>query len=265
MVGFRDHETRRCGDIRMTNPLWKLRDWLTVEEAAELLSDMLPKPVTKADVLRSGLDGHLKLSVFLPHSTIANCWDLAEHTSPPIVEPGGADVEQDDGGHDSTGVGIIDGVWDLPMVSPGSLQVENWFNELHQLPQIRLDGLTGAIVERPGIHCRIRAEGAKYSSPPSVLPAGSSVVVRTSAIIPFASTLSEPDPLQKPVGESERTTLLIIIAVLADKAHIDRSKPYGKGTKDIADATELIGAAVSEKTIGNYFKLIPDAIATRSK
>lgn len=90
-------------------------------------------------------------------------------------------------------------------------------------------------------------------------------MVRTEAIIQFASTLLKPTPLQKPFGDSERVTLLIIVAALADKAHIDRSKPYGKGSTDIAEVTQTLGAAVSEKTIGNYFALIPAAIAERSK
>lgn len=237
------------------SPLFRLREWLTVEEAAQLLSQLIGQPVTPADILRLGLDGHVRLSVFLPQGTTAICWNLEEDNPP-------ADGQQ---GDDPTGLGIIDGVWDLPMVPPGSLEVENRFNELRALPEIRLEGLTGVVVERPGIHCRLRAEGAKDSSPLSVLPAGSSVVVRTPAIVQFASTLLEPDPLQKPLGESERTTLLVIIAALADKAHIDRSKPYGKGTKVIAGATQDIGAEVSEKTIGNYLALIPDAIAAKSK
>lgn len=240
------------------NTLFTLREWLTIDEAAQHLHGVIGEPVTEADVLRLALDGHLKLSVVLPEGTAGDCWNVPEALPP------GTDLDYW-AQPEATESTPIAGLWDLPLIPPGRLQVANRFSELRGLPEIRLDGLVGALVEHPGTHCRIRAEGAKFSSPPSVLPAGTAVVVRTSAIIQFASTFLKPNPLDKPLGESERTTLLIIIAALADKAHIDRSKPYGKGAKDIAAVTQTIGAAVSEKTIGNYFALIPDAIEARSK
>ena len=43
--------------------LLKLREWLTVPEAAGHLSILFGEDVTEADVLRLALDGHLTLSV----------------------------------------------------------------------------------------------------------------------------------------------------------------------------------------------------------
>lgn len=49
--------------------LFQLKQWLTVPEAAGHLSSVLSEPVAEADVLRLGLDGHLKLSVnFVNHA-----------------------------------------------------------------------------------------------------------------------------------------------------------------------------------------------------
>jgi hypothetical protein len=45
--------------------LFKLKEWLTVPDAARHLSGVCGEPVTEADVLRLGLDGHLTLSVHL--------------------------------------------------------------------------------------------------------------------------------------------------------------------------------------------------------
>ena len=45
--------------------LFKLKEWLTVPDAAQHLSGVFGEPVTEADVLRLGLDGHYKLSVRL--------------------------------------------------------------------------------------------------------------------------------------------------------------------------------------------------------
>lgn len=44
--------------------LFKLKQWLTLEQAAHHLSGVCGEPVSEADVLRLGLDGHLKLSVY---------------------------------------------------------------------------------------------------------------------------------------------------------------------------------------------------------
>jgi hypothetical protein len=44
--------------------LLKLKEWLTIPDAARHLSGVCGEPVTDADVLRLGLDRHLKLSVY---------------------------------------------------------------------------------------------------------------------------------------------------------------------------------------------------------
>jgi hypothetical protein len=44
--------------------LFKLKEWLTLPEAAKHLSSVCDEEVTEADILRLGLDGHLKLSVY---------------------------------------------------------------------------------------------------------------------------------------------------------------------------------------------------------
>lgn len=49
--------------------LFKLKEWLTVPEAAKYLSLIFGEDVSEAEVLRLCLDGHLKLSVnFVNHA-----------------------------------------------------------------------------------------------------------------------------------------------------------------------------------------------------
>ena len=43
--------------------LFKLKQWLTISETAKYLSDVLSESVSEADILKLGLDKHLKLSV----------------------------------------------------------------------------------------------------------------------------------------------------------------------------------------------------------
>ena len=56
--------------------LRKLREWLTLEEAASELSTVLSEDVDASDVLRLALDGQLKLSIDLPAKTTARCRKL---------------------------------------------------------------------------------------------------------------------------------------------------------------------------------------------
>lgn len=45
------------------NKLFKLKEWLTIPDAARHLTGVFDEPINEADVLRLGLDGHLTLSV----------------------------------------------------------------------------------------------------------------------------------------------------------------------------------------------------------
>jgi hypothetical protein len=218
----------------------RLREWLTVDEAVQPLSAILDEQVTEADVLRLALDGHLKLSVYLPEETVADSWHLPDDWDRPDntavnhwmdVAQTPAPLRKYIGG----------GVWDVPMVPPVSQQIESRYNKLRGLPPIRVRYTIGALVECPdaGVeedlrYFKVRAEAEDTSSPPSILPAGSKFVVRTKAIIEFASGLAiastpaSADNLDEPLGRRERKTLYKIIAALSKAPKIDIRKPPNK-------------------------------------
>lgn len=68
----------------------------------------------------------------------------------------------------------------------------------------------------------------------------------------------------KPLETKERTTLLIIIAALANKLEIHISK-HTKAAEQISRLAEEVGVIISVSTIENKLKLIPDAIERRKK
>src|SRR5262245_38630011 len=113
-----DQARNRRVDARMTiNSLWQFRKWLTIAEAAEVLSASMPRSqISDADVLRLALDGDLKLSVQLP-GTSADCYERGKTDGP--MQPA-----------------HIEGVWDLPMVGPGRRQVEQVHNNIRGFPFI---------------------------------------------------------------------------------------------------------------------------------
>jgi hypothetical protein len=101
--------------------------------------------------------------------------------------------------------------------------------------------------------------------PANGLPTDSILVVRTSALHDLERRVSEPDQqLERPIGQRERRTLLVIVAALAKLAKLDVSKPSSSAAA-IESQTALMGARVATRTIENHLKLIPEALERLSK
>ena len=100
--------------------------------------------------------------------------------------------------------------------------------------------------------------------PAGGLPKDAVIVVRAEALREFEQAVNEePNGAGKPIGTSERNSLLTIIAALCDYSAIDINKRGAAG--QIAKLTEEFGAAVSLDTIGRALKKIPDALESRMK
>ncbi len=238
--------------------LRKLKEWLTLHEAAEELSAGLGEPVADVDVLRLAIDGHVKLSVYLPSKVTARCQRIDD----PAIDP----QEQDK---------KIQGLCDIPMFGRAKLQVEHNYHwaKFHKFTPI--DGPIGALVEQGEWICVLPpdpGESGFSPRPQSEFPRGSQICVRrmvveefvrahsTSAPVAAPAGSQEPSPaVDKPLGERERATLLTIIAALAEAAEIDASKP-SKAATAIEALTARLGARVSARSIEDHLKRIPEAL-----
>jgi hypothetical protein len=277
--------------------LLKLKQWLTVADAARHLGIIFEEDVSEADVLRLALDGHLTLSVHFVNGARGRCGPIvaikdAQRTirkedpddwthlkdSPPPGE--GEKVQVFSTFIHGVWLGdgrviecpweteLLDGVWDLTMLGHERLEVEQRYQLLTNGPEVDMrfrDGpLDHPIVSREdGTFCELNEPyfAAKHYFPADALPADSVLVVRTSAL----RRLSEPDhKVEKPVKQRERTSLLAIIAALAKKAKIDVTKPSSAAAV-IEDETARIGARVARRTIENHLNLIPDVLERLSK
>jgi len=111
---------------------------------------------------------------------------------------------------------------------------------------------------------RIRPQdNAGYSV--GALPDDSILVVRTSALRALEARTSEPDQrAEKPLGQRERNTLLVIIAALAELPKIDVKKP-SSAAGAIESQTIQMGARVSARRIEDHLKRIPAALEDRNK
>ena len=286
---------------RDVGKLFKLREWLTLADAAQHLSIMFGEDVREADVLRLALDGHLKLSVRFVNTAsarrgtfvsleekIASFEGIKFEMLPNSSKDAAIKMISElypEGGILEIGKEIVtlDGVWDLPMIGSEELDVEHEYQILTDGPAVTLQNLEGVFVagsdgtlyqlqEHFSDNEYFKKENLKTPwghlanyYPAGGLPSDSVFVVRTSAIQDLEARISKPDTyVEKPIELRERTTLLMIIAALAQLAKIDISKPSSAATS-IENQTALMGARVAARTIENHLKRIPEAKESRSQ
>ena len=259
--------------------LLKLKEWLTVPDAARHLSILFDEEVGEADVLRLALDGYLRLSVrFMDPSpalfgTIHTVDDTSECFDPSSI----SDVDKrEDEAERATRVLIdysdnlvldvegelhVDGIWDLLMRGGERAYVENKYQEMTNGPAVYpfyLEEGIYLVKEVAGTTkaCRLRPE-----LPDGGIPNDSHLVVRTAALQELEKSLSAAE---KPIEKRERDTLLVVIAALAKIAKLNLNHPSAAATT-IENETALMGARISARTILNHLKRIPTAVADKTK
>ena len=149
--------------------LRKLREWLTIEEAASELSTALSEDVDASDVLRLVLDGQLQLSIQLPAKTTARCRKLDDDA------PDAPQTHR-----------TIDGVWDVPMRGRGQSQIEHDYQ--WERGRLYEEAPVGALVEQDDLLCQVppdRGETGLLTRSASEFPQGSVLVVRRPALEAF--------------------------------------------------------------------------------
>lgn len=73
-----------------------------------------------------------------------------------------------------------------------------------------------------------------------------------------------PQATEKPLGTTERNTLLTIIAALCKEAKLDHTK-HAKSAGLIQSTAAGMGLSIGESTIEGHLKKIPNALASRMK
>lgn len=190
------------------NTILRLREWLSIDEAAKHLTVAFDEPVTVADVLRFGLDAPapLTLSVnFLNHAyaRIGKCVPLAQAKRVPGIPPParpepyevvlGLQLENDQVVQFEDSVRSVEGIWDLPMVGGERIAVENAYQRAVGGPPVELINMDGSFAINPSGQCWLSLQdefGDEYGErkgddrffPANGLPEGSILVVRTEEL-----------------------------------------------------------------------------------
>lgn len=245
--------------------LLKLKNWITVPEAARHLSVLLHEAVTEADMLRLALDGHITLSVNFVNGVYGRIGTLvpkeqAEWITVPSLDgkraveiPKG--VPLDDGTQIllAEQVRMLKGVWDLPLVGAEKLDVENRFQQLTDGPEVESIHLDGTFVRSDAAcWCQIQSEfeprrpGNNFY-PAGGLPEDAVLVFRTAELGLFQAKLSEAEDAQRkataPLDTRSETTYLTIIGALL--ALVLGKTPAGKPQSVFNSQAAIIDALLA--------------------
>ncbi len=216
-----------------------LRKWYDRYEATEYLSGKVGSPIESETVIVAAIRPKgVRLFLHVPPHT-----------------------------EDKRGVFLDEGLWDLvtERTDQGrpARQYLSWLiNE-----QTSLKGLTGAFIKRDGDKWSPRQLNPRVDfshKADCAWPDGCELAFKKEDLDRLATMLKigTPTPApeaaeksDKPLGERERTTLLVIIAALAAEADIDLSHPSTAAAR-IEEMTGRLGVRVTARTAEDHLKRV---------
>ena len=280
--------------------LFRLKQWLTIDDAAKYLTSIFDEPVNDYDIFRFALDGHIKLSVNIINGAYAKkCKVVSVENARTVkvdIEENGIfaslykqkkiEIDKFDCILDlpfrdneflqkEDKIISIRGVYDLVMLGNERLDIEHEYQQLTSRIEVTLVCLEGAYLQSPEngniyeLQDHFKDDVKSMKDENNYYPAGSlpndvALVVRASAISEFIEAVSTDKKIDKPLSDKERETLLVIIAALAKEAKVDITKT-SKAGELIASMTQQLGSSIGATTIETHLKKIPQALENRAK
>jgi hypothetical protein len=160
--------------------LFKLKEWLTLDEAANHISTVLGEPVTLADIYRLALDKHIKLSANFVNGanaelgkrvkgdevkfqTITKCPITGEEYEFPFQIETKGELRIDNSPDSEflsfeDGVKSIRGVWDLTMLGSEAIDIEFYYQQITSGLEVTLVGLNGVFLEKDGVVASLKTD-----------------------------------------------------------------------------------------------------------
>lgn len=268
--------------------LFGLKEWLTLDEAANYLSACLKEPVTQADTIRLAIDGHLTISINIVNTVYAKCGIAipnSEHVAGGIPFNGRDALLFDDD------IVRLSGIYDLPMIGGEVHDCEHKFHKLMGGPLVLKAEVRGAFVRShvTGKYFQIQQyfpdegeefdffkarqqlgkwdwkgrlfddvvlehyieRGGELKSKPS---RDDFFVVRTSVLRDFVDSMAQPIS-DKPQTTTELNNMLKLIIGMAIKGYRhDPAASKSNAPKEIADDLAELGMSITDDTVRKYLK-----------
>ena len=156
--------------------LFKLREWLTLDESAAHISNVLGEPATVTDLYRFAIDGHLTISAnFINHTParkggwikpelteefgilLAGIYDRQSRNLPlDLPDNNGNRVSEDDLIILGNSIVWIDGILDVTMVGAEMFDLEHEFQQANSGPAVTLVCLDGVYVQQNNVVCQLQ-------------------------------------------------------------------------------------------------------------
>lgn len=282
--------------------LLKLKEWVTIPDAAKHLTQIFNEPFSEADIYQLALDEHITLSVMFPNYARAKIGKVIPFKDVPLRElpmldggeprlfPDGRLLRDLEDGepltedtpfvHFEKTVSSIDGIWDLSMTGGERIDIEFQLHRMIGGPEVTMINLDGIFLNRKdGTWASLQSQlddtfevqedGKKKRFAGDFYPAGGlgddcKLVVRTSELLRLHVNQEEEPATDRPLEIKERRTLLCIIAALCKEAKIPYEN-HAKAAGLIVSTAAKMGVSIGESTIEGHLKKIPDALATRMK
>lgn len=210
--------------MALLNKLLKLKEWLTVPDAARHLTILFGEEVSEADVLRLALDGQLKLSIFFVNPTLAISVSLPQSTQEET------EIQRKLREYFFREGDFVRGVWDLVMLGAERSYVEALYHGLTS--GVVVDPYTGgAFFTQEDCLCVL-------GSAPG-FPEGGVLVVRTTELEKFEEHFSSLDIQQQTevvVAGAENAALRKRIEAVLDYA---RKRQFPKETSQTKMAEHI--------------------------
>jgi len=253
---FRDRKGLRVEFI-ITGPMAKLpkltglKDWLTLEEAAQFLAATYDESVTKADVLRLVLDDYLKISVRLLGATYGECAVLDHADSIDVHFDEDAKIDQLEQTE----------LFSLPMIGAERLSVEEMYQSLTGGPPPFFGDTDGTFLDDDW-QCRYRLYS--WGKRLDRLPEHALLVVRRDALDKFlrgaggsrgdAMSDAESGKRERPMRTRERENVHAMITALCRYANLDIRQPSKVAAAIESETTRLLGNAMPLRTVQALLK-----------
>jgi hypothetical protein len=157
--------------------LFKLKEWLKLDEAANHISTVLGEPVTLADIYRLSLDDHIKLSANFVNGAQArtgkfvktddvqfylmeNMLFSGEKLVPPISLPLNNEVQcsEDEWVALDKNVVSIRGLWDLTMIGSEAIDIEFYYHQETSGLEVDLTCLEGTLLRQGDVICQLQSD-----------------------------------------------------------------------------------------------------------
>lgn len=267
--------------------LFKLKPWVSSQQALDFLSLQLGESLTPLDLLQLVVEKKLKISVKLDNRFPAKLGkvmpmrDVPRRELPNLqggeiqtfldgycLDPESGYTEDTPFVSFSRDTSYIDGIWDLAMMGNEAIQVANALQDEIGAQELDLHNIDGTFLCRPdGTYANLHEKfGPDVDGfyPADGLPDESVLVFRPEELNRFVVEIYNPQRSEKPLETKERNTLLTIIAALCQDAGHDYARP-SKTALAIQSTLDGMGISLGESTIRGHLKDIANALESRMK